>query len=327
MTLFDLDGGNPLEGLDLTSATGLLALMGQQGIGAAKAISLARRFGTWPTMAAASETELTAAAGKAATELAGRPEPYLQDPSWPDGVRAVGFFDDDFPERLRTIPGPPAVLWVTGSLPAAPAVAVVGTRDPTPYGRDVARLVATEAVREGFGVVSGLALGIDTIAHEAALDAGGLTWAVLGCGVDVPSPAVNKELAERMVASGGGLLAEVPPGSSVSPQALVARDRLQSGLSAATVVAQSGIPSGTLHTARFTIEQGRVLAVARPPVNLQDEPASAGNLALTDPEGIDPAVLKATGPTARAIASRRPAADVVLNSRRDLPALWERARR
>lgn len=322
MTLFDpspLDGG-----LDLRSTKGLVALMGQPGIGATKAVGLAKQFGNWPTMAAASESELAKVGGKSAAALAARPEPEGPDLSSPAGVRAVGFFDPDFPVKLREIPSPPAVLWVAGTLPSGPAVAVVGTRHPTGYGVGVARLIAESAVERGVGVVSGLALGIDTIAHEAALSAGGKTWAVLGGGVDVPTPESNIDLAGRIVEGGGGLIAEVPPGTPTSSHALVARDRLQSALSRAVVIAQSGVPSGTLHTARFAIDQGRLLAVAKPPASLAHESESAGNLALTDIHGCDPAILKASGPLARRIAGLRPVAGLVLGSRDDLPALWER---
>jgi DNA processing protein len=215
---------------------------------------------------------------------------------------------------------------VRGALPSAAAVAIVGTRQPTSFGRRVARLAAEGAVAAGFAVISGLATGIDTVAHESALSAGGLTWAVLGSGVDLLTPSSNAALAEEIVAAGGGLVAEVPPGTPVSRRSLVARDRIQSGLSLAVVLCQCEVSSGAMHTARFAAVQGRLLAVARPRSPQHDVAACSGNLALSDPEGCDPALLSATGRTAELVRGRRPMADFVINDRDDLRELWRRLR-
>ena len=169
---------------------------------------------------------------------------------------------EGYPDRLASIDSAPKVLWLLGSPPPERAVAIVGTRRPTAFGLWWAGLVAEAAVRAGFGVVSGLAPGVDTVAHRAALAAGGRTWAVLGSGVDVPTPPANAGLAREIATSGGGLLAEVPPGTPGSTRRRVARDRIQSGLSCAVVVCQCETSSGTMHTARFAVLQGRVLAVA-----------------------------------------------------------------
>ena len=200
-----------------------------------------------------------------------------------------------------------------GSLPPLAVVAIVGTRHPTRFGRRAAEAAALGAVGAGLGVVSGLAAGIDTIVHEATLAAGGRTWAVLGSGVEVPTPFANARLAGEIVAGGGGLMAEVPPGTPVRPRQLEARDRIQSGLSLAVVICQCESSSGAMHTARFAVMQGRLLAVVRPRGRDRAVAACSGNAALTDPNGCDPALVSATGATAELVRGRRPMADVVLD--------------
>ena len=238
----------------------------------------------------------------------------------------IGIGEPGYPANLRSIPFPPKVLWVRGALPPVGAVAIVGTRHPTRFGRSVAHAAACSAVAAGLAVISGLAAGIDTVAHESALAAGGRTWAVLGSGVDVPTPVSNTVLAEEIVASGGGLLAEVPPGTPVGRRRLVARDRIQSGLSLAVVICQCEISSGAMHTARFAAIQGRLLVVVRPREPGRAVTACTGNVALADPNGCDPALLSATGKTAELIRARRPVADVVIDSRDELAELLERLR-
>lgn len=241
-------------------------------------------------------------------------------------VRIVGVDEDEYPAELAAISSPPARLWVRGSLPPPDVVAVVGARRPTGFGRRVAEAVARSAVEAGLGVVAGLATGVDTIAHRSTLDAGGQTWAVLGSGVDRPSPAANTVLADVIVRSGGGLIAEVPPGTARSARWLVARDRIQAGLSLAVIVCQCDMGSGAMHTARFALIQHRLLVVVRPHGRDAGVPASAGNLVLSDPEGCDPATLSARGEAAEMIRMRRPAADVVIDRREQLPELWSRLR-
>jgi len=188
----------------------------------------------------------------------------------------------------------------------------------------VAQAVVASALEAGLAVVSGLALGVDTVVHESVLARGGHTWAVLGSGVDLPTPISNEKLAEEIVAMGGGLISEVPPPTAASPALLVARDRIQSGLALAVVICQCETSSGAMHTARFALAQGRVLAVAGPKGHDREVNASAGNLALSDPAGCDPALLSATGETAELIRGRRPVADVVIDSPDELTLLWER---
>jgi len=238
----------------------------------------------------------------------------------------IGIDDPEYPAALRSIPSPPKQLWVRGSLPPPTAVAIVGTRHPTSFGGSVAEVAARGAVAAGFAVVSGLAAGIDTVAHQSALAAGGSTWAVLGSGIDIPTSSANVALADEIVASGGGLIAEVPPGTPVSRRLLVARDRIQSGLSLAVVICQCEVASGAMHTARFAAVQGRLLVVVRPKGPHSRMTACTGNLALLDPNGCDPTLLSATGATAELIRSRRPMADLVIDDRDQLAQLWLRLR-
>ena len=309
-SLFEVDPSSS----ELGSASGLWSLLQVPGVGSTTARKLAQACSSWEQLAANPEDALIQANARrvdphvlsAVAMNPGRLSPVDDD------VRLVGCFDPDYPSQLQQIASAPAVLWVRGTTPAGNAAAVVGTRHPTKAGVDRVRKVVSVLVSAGYGIVSGLAAGIDTAAHEAALTEGGRTWAYLGSGVDSPTPRENIDLAERIVAAGGGLLAEVDPGTKPSSRTLVARDRLQSGTSNLTVIGQSGIPSGTLHTARFTIEQGRFLVVVAPPANELDDPAWAGNRALCDPEGCEPMILKADGRLAERIAARKPTADHVL---------------
>lgn len=228
-----------------------------------------------------------------------------------------------YPPALAALRRPPAALWILGEDPPARCLAVVGTRRPDAAGRSLAGRVAAAAVARGYGVVSGLAPGVDSAAHRGAVAAGGRTWAVVGGGVDTAASSADPTLVADLLRAGGGVLAEVPPGTPASARTLVARDRIQSGLSVATVVVQTDLASGTMHTARFTLEQGRALAVVRPPSDRTGRGTVwSGNAALVAPEGCDPAVLHAKGAVARLVAGRRPAADVVLPADGDLAALW-----
>ncbi len=174
------------------------------------------------------------------------------------GIRVLTWQDEDYPERLRTIQQPPPVLYLRGALQPGDswAVAVVGTRRITRYGRQVSEEVASALARQGVTVVSGLARGVDGVAHRAALQAGGRTLAVLGCGVDCVYPPEHRALAEEIQAA-GALLSDYPPGTPPDAANFPARNRLISGLALAVVVVEAGETSGALITARFALEQGR----------------------------------------------------------------------
>ncbi len=189
------------------------------------------------------------------------------------GVRLLTIEDAAYPRLLREAPGAPPLLYVRGSLSAADdrAVAVVGTRSPTAYGREATRHLAGALAQGGITIVSGLALGVDAIAHTAALEAGGRTVAVLGCGVDRPYPERNRALAERIVAR-GALVSDYPLGTVPAAANFPPRNRIISGLSRGTLVVEAGARSGALITVEFALEQGReVLAVPGPIFSRQSE--------------------------------------------------------
>ena len=190
------------------------------------------------------------------------------------GVEMICFDDDKYPDYLRNIYDPPAFLWCRGSLlPSdARAVAIVGTRKPTRYGMELAFQMATALVHAGFTVVSGLAYGIDTQAHQAALGAGGRTLAVLGSGADIIYPAENNNLARR-IADHGALLSEFAFGTRPDPPNFPRRNRIVSGLAQATLVVEAYAKGGALITARLAAEQNREVFAVPGPVYSE---ASAG---------------------------------------------------
>ena len=164
-----------------------------------------------------------------------------------------------WPAELDTLAHPPEELWLNGRselLERGPRVAIVGTRSPTPYGELQAARIATFLASQGVVVVSGLARGIDALAHRAALDVGGATLAVLGCGVDRPWPA--GELARRMQ-SEGCLISEFPPGQGPRRHHFPWRNRLIAGLARAVVVVEAAHASGSLITAHWAVDQGRAV--------------------------------------------------------------------
>lgn len=165
---------------------------------------------------------------------------------------------EDYPPLLRRIPGPPDPLYVAGD-PAAlwrPQIAIVGSRNPTAGGLDLARAFAGELTRCGLTVTSGLASGIDSAAHAAALDASGMTIAVNGTGLDQVYPASSGALAQR-IRRQGVLVSELPPGTGPRRGHFPSRNRIISGLSLGVLVVEAGLSSGSLITARLAAEQGR----------------------------------------------------------------------
>lgn len=166
--------------------------------------------------------------------------------------------DPEYPPNLRQIYNAPPVLYVRGTIDSRDewAVAVVGTRRASAYGKEAARMIGTGLAQAGVTVVSGLALGIDAMAHRAALDAGGRTLAVLGSGVDVIYPAQNARLAAEIM-DRGAVISDYPPGTRPEARNFPPRNRIISGLTLGTVVVEADIGSGARITADFAVEQGR----------------------------------------------------------------------
>jgi DNA processing protein len=174
------------------------------------------------------------------------------------GIQILTWEDESYPTRLNEIDQPPPVLYVRGTLTSedAWAVAVVGTRRISAYGRQVAEELAAYLANNGVTVISGLARGVDATAHLSALKAGGRTIAVLGCGVDRIYPPEHAQLAARIIAS-GALLSDYAPGTPPDAANFPPRNRIISGMSMATVVVEAGETSGALITAQFAVDQGR----------------------------------------------------------------------
>lgn len=194
------------------------------------------------------------------------------------GVAPLSSTDSRYPERLRRIELPPRVLFVRGevaALEAGHAVAVVGTRRPTDAGRRTAARLGAALARAGALVTSGLATGIDGAAHQAVVLANGRTVGVIGGGHDRLFPKSHDHLADAIVASGGAIVSEHPPGTEPTRGTFPRRNRIISGLADAVVVVEAGATSGALVTARWALDQGRDLFVVPGPI---DAPESAGCL-------------------------------------------------
>jgi DNA processing protein len=193
------------------------------------------------------------------------PKVYLEA-VYERGIKVVSVVDRDYPANLRQISDAPPVLYYKGSLLPKDdlAIAIVGARYATVYGRQVTEKLAYELVSNGLTIVSGLARGIDSIAHRSALEAGGRTIAVLGNGLDLIYPPENKSLADQIVQN-GALVSEFPLGFPSMPSNFPARNRIIAGLSLGVVVTEAAIDSGSLITAGQAAEQGReVFAVPGP---------------------------------------------------------------
>ncbi len=175
-----------------------------------------------------------------------------------DSHHLVCWGEDDYPEMLSQVPGPPVALYVNGDIDALhlPALAIVGSRNPTEGGRRNAHDFARHLAAGGLAITSGMAQGIDAAAHEGALDAGGRTIAFLGTGIDRVYPPVNRSLAHA-IAERGALISEYPLGSPPEKWRFPERNRLISGLGLGTLVVEAARRSGSLITARLAAEQGR----------------------------------------------------------------------
>jgi DNA processing protein len=193
------------------------------------------------------------------------------------GVTVLIQADDAYPMYLKEIFAPPPVLYVKGDLSAlgGHALAVVGTRKPTPYGVRCARALAEELCGSA-AIASGLAVGVDTAAHERCLELGGRTIAVLGCGIDRVYPPENKGLAKR-ICEHGALVSEFPPGTVPEAYNFPRRNRVISGISCGVIVVEAGEKSGALITADYALQQNRVVFAVPGPI---DSPMSVGTFKL-----------------------------------------------
>lgn len=268
--------------LDRAGRVALVAMKSAAGIGNRRAVELVRLFGDPRAVLAAPAGEIATAlsqpleVGRAVVQAGRGIEQAEKVVAAAEAVggRVVTLWDAEYPARLKGIYDPPVLLYVKGE--ASPlydyCVAVVGTRMTTDNGRRVAFRIGADLAASGVTVVSGMAIGIDSLAHEGALSAGGRTVAVLGTGIDRVYPPFNRRLFERIVAQ-GAVMTEYPPGTGPEPHNFPPRNRIISGMCLGSVIVEAGLKSGALITARQTIEQGRELFAVPGPAG---QPRSAG---------------------------------------------------
>lgn len=242
-----------------------VALTLTPGLGHVRARKLAESMGGADKVFQASLTELEAMQlqAESAQSIALGKSLELADEEFAKaavaGVTIVTLDDPEYPEHLAEIYDPPVVLYVRGdvSVLAEPAIGVVGTRHPTPYGSGMAERLSCDIGARGLVIVSGMARGVDTAAHKGCIAGKGKTVAIFGTGVDVLYPRENAKLADQITATGGALVSEFPLGTFAAPQNFPIRNRIISGLSLGVLVVEAGEYSGTRITARCALEQSR----------------------------------------------------------------------
>ncbi len=263
-------------------------VLNASGLSLDRQMCLLDTFGSPASALAAEDAALTALAGftvlhvqKLRNAQAGIDAAALERKLGDLGATVLPIKDTAYPQALREIPSPPPLLFVRGDLPGddSPAVAIVGTRKCTPYGRQVARKLGYDLAARGVVVVSGMALGIDGEAHQGALDAGGRTVAVLGCGVDITYPPQHEDLANNIAAS-GAIVSEFPFGTEPAKYTFPQRNRIISGLSLGVVVIDAPTKSGALITAGLAGDQGRTVFAV--PGDITRPESRGANLLIRD---------------------------------------------
>ena len=267
----------------MSSASDWIALSLVPDVGPVMAKKLLAAFGSPENIFAAGLSDLHAVKGLTKERAANIKDFRFQDTveiylkaAEKKGMRVVGYHDPLYPDVLRETEGTPVVLYMKGEyIPSDRyGIAVVGSRDNTTYGEQVTGKIAHDLAASGFTIISGMARGIDTLSHAAALAAGGRTIAVLGSGLDVCYPSENRGLMERITRSGCGL-SEFPPGTMPHRENFPRRNRIISGLSMGVLVVEAAVDSGSLITAQYALEQNReVFAV---PGNITSRNSSGTN--------------------------------------------------
>lgn len=194
--------------------------------------------------------------------------------------------DDEYPRRLKKLAHPPFAVYCLGQMipTEKPAIAIIGARECSGYGVSMAEAFGEAMARAGVPVISGMARGIDGISQQAALKAGGQTWAVLGCGVDVCYPASNRYLYERILETGGGILSVVPPGTKPIKRLFPERNRIVAGLCDVLLVVEARQKSGTWITVDMALEQGKSIYAV--PGRLNDRLSDGCNMLIRQGAGI-----------------------------------------
>lgn len=193
-----------------------------------------------------------------------------------NNVQIITYWDENYPPLLRNIMLPPLILFVKGKLNnTSRAISVVGTRNNTVYGKLTTEKFASFFANQGITVISGLANGIDSIAHKVVLENNGVTYAVIASGIDKISTEHQQKLADKIVQKGGAIISEYKCGTTAKTHYFPVRNRIISGLSAATIVIESGVKSGTLITAKFAFEQDRIVFAV--PGNINADKSKGSN--------------------------------------------------
>ncbi len=268
--------------LPVTNILDDILLSSVEGIGARTYQLLRQRFGSSTAILDASRNDLSGFDFLEARTLdrllsarQGLNPQAIVDHCQHRGIDIIAWDDARYPEPLRTIHDPPPILYVRGTMLPQDvfSLAVIGTRRLTDYGRRQAKRLGGALAKSGFTIISGLARGIDTVAHRAALDSGGRTLAVLGGGHDRLYPPENEPLAEEIIAAGGAVLSEYPPLHPSARWTFPQRNRIVSGLSLAVLVIEAPVKSGAMISARMAGEQGRDIFAVPGPI---DSDASGG---------------------------------------------------
>src|SRR3989339_1372368 len=249
------------------------------GIGPMKFASLKSHFGTAKNAYLANQNQIKPVLGTSLTEkfieFRRKFDPIKElERLNKDKIRVLTVDDKKYPESLKNISDPPICLYIKGSIPDSSIYfAIVGTRKPTSYGIQITKKFTRELVEAGFIIVSGMALGIDTIAHEETIDNGGKTVAVLGSGINVIYPSSNYRLYHKIISTGGAVVSEFPPSQFVLKGLFISRNRIISGLSRGVLITEGGEFSGALITAKFAGIQGKDVFAIPSPINSQMAPA------------------------------------------------------
>ncbi|MGE5473442.1 MAG: DNA-processing protein DprA [Ignavibacteriales bacterium] len=234
------------------------------GVGEKRFFALKDYFGSPEKVWNASKSDLLCVEGMekvadaiVSQEFREKAERYMNNLN-KNGIRLISIEDSEYPDILKNIHKPPQVMHIKGcmSLQKLSGIAIVGARNATSYGTDMARQLAKELSFRGITVISGMARGVDTYAHRGAVEAGGMTVAVMGCGVDIAYPPENRQLIDKVCES-GAVISEYAVGEKPFPLNFPARNRIISGLSKGVVVIEAGEKSGSLITADLALEQGR----------------------------------------------------------------------
>lgn len=256
------------------------------GIGPAKFQLLLSSFETAENAWDASVEDLTEVIGEKLAEELGdfrkrfAPQKYAKELE-EKGIGWVSLIDEVYPRLLKKIKNPPFVIFYKGDpslLGAEKTIGIVGTRSISQYGREVTEMLTRELVAQDFVIVSGLALGVDGVAHETCLESGGKTIAVLGSGVDICTPANHQKLYDRILAHDGLIVSILPPGEQPNKGSFPARNKIIAGLSLGVIVTEGTVDSGALYTADFARDMGRPVFSVPGPITSRLSAATSGLL-------------------------------------------------